>query len=101
MRNCLLKVGKANPCGLGPVHLIYIFINTLFFPKCCVFSEVCSSLNLMKRWQIDTFTPLFIGVVSISLLIYKTKQYPYPSIGNVEITPIVLFLLSVFTQVTI
>ena len=39
MRNCLLKVGQANPCGLSPVHLIYIFINTLFFPKCCVFSE--------------------------------------------------------------
>jgi hypothetical protein len=27
----LLKVGQADPCGLGPVHPIYVFINILFF----------------------------------------------------------------------
>ena len=40
MRNYLLKVDQAGPCGLDPVRLIYVFINTLFIPsKGCVFLE--------------------------------------------------------------
>ena len=41
MRNCLLKVGQADQCGLGPVHLFYVFINTFFFPNVVYFMNNC------------------------------------------------------------
>ena len=41
IRNYLLKLGQANPCELGSVHPIYVFINTLFFPNVVSFWNSC------------------------------------------------------------